>query len=67
VKEGDVSSKFFHKMASGRRHRCFVKEIEDENEQMIRNIENISEVVTQYFKDVYTEEYFDRPFIQGLD
>jgi len=54
-------------MASGRRYRSFVKELMGEDGQSIRNIETISEVITQFFMGLYTEDQVERPFIEGLN
>ena len=41
VKEGDCNSKFFHKVANGRRNRKFIKELENESGLMLNNPESI--------------------------
>ena len=54
VKEGDCNSKFFHKVANGRRNRKFIKELENENGQMMNNSESIKEEILRYFEKLYT-------------
>ncbi|RVW82961.1 Transposon TX1 uncharacterized 149 kDa protein [Vitis vinifera] len=53
VKEGDCNSKFFHKVANGRRNRKFIKVLEDESGLVLNNVESITEEILLYFEKFY--------------
>ena len=45
VKERDCNSKFFHKLANGRRNRKFIKFLENERGLVLNNSESITEEI----------------------
>ncbi|RVW47111.1 hypothetical protein CK203_105487 [Vitis vinifera] len=45
VKEGDCNSKFYHKVANGRRNRKYIKELENERGLVLKNAESITEEI----------------------
>ena len=49
VKEGDCNSKFYHKVANGRRNRKYIKELENEMGLVLKNAESITEEILLYF------------------
>ena len=48
VKEGDCNSKFFHKVANGRRNRKYIKELENESGLMLNNSASIKEEILRF-------------------
>ena len=67
VKEGDCNSKFFHKVANGRRNRKFIKELENENDLMLNNLESIKEEILRYFEKLYASPSGEPWRVEGLD
>ncbi|RVW25182.1 Transposon TX1 uncharacterized 149 kDa protein [Vitis vinifera] len=53
VKEGDCNSKFYHKVANGRRNRKYIKELENERGLVLKNAESITEEILLYFEKLY--------------
>ncbi|RVW25917.1 hypothetical protein CK203_095963 [Vitis vinifera] len=53
VKEGDYNSKFFHKVANGRRNRKYIKTLENERGLVLNNAESITEEILLYFEKLY--------------
>ena len=53
VKEGNCNSKFFHKVANGRRNRKFIKFLENERGLVLNNSESITEEILLYFEKLY--------------
>ena len=53
VKEGDCNSKFFHKVANGRRNRKYIKALENERGLVLNNAERITEEILLYFEKLY--------------
>ena len=49
IKEGDCNSKFFHRVATGRRSRKFIKSLIFERRETLSNIEVISEEIVNLF------------------
>ena len=45
VKEGDCNSKFYHKVANGRRNRKYIKEFENKRGLVLKNAESITEEI----------------------
>ncbi|RVW61143.1 Transposon TX1 uncharacterized 149 kDa protein [Vitis vinifera] len=67
VKEGDCNSKFFHKVANGRRNRKFIKELENESGLMLNNPESIKEEILRYFEKLYASPSGESWRVEGLD
>ncbi|RVX09479.1 Transposon TX1 uncharacterized 149 kDa protein [Vitis vinifera] len=79
VKEGDCNSKFYHKVANGRRNRKYIKELENERGLVLKNAERldwspISEESALRLDSPFTEEeiskanfQLDRDKAPGLD
>ena len=53
VKEEDCNSKFFHKVANGRRNRKFIKVLENERGLVLNNVESITKEILLYFEKLY--------------
>ncbi|KAJ9680073.1 hypothetical protein PVL29_019377 [Vitis rotundifolia] len=67
VKEGDCNSKFFHKVANGRRNRKFIKVLENERGLVLNNAESITEEILLYFEKLYTSLIGESWSVEGLD
>ena len=67
VKEGDCNSKFFHKVANGRRNRKYIKTLENERGLVLNNVERITEEILLYFEKLYTSPIGESWSIEGLD
>ncbi|RVW98663.1 hypothetical protein CK203_032244 [Vitis vinifera] len=55
IKEGDCNSKFFHRVATGRRSRKFIKSLISERGETLNNIEVISEEIVNFFGNLYSK------------
>ncbi|KAJ9701102.1 hypothetical protein PVL29_006450 [Vitis rotundifolia] len=55
IKEGDCNSKFFHRMANGRRSRKFIKSLISERGVTLSNIEVIFEEIVNFFGKLYSK------------
>ncbi|RVW80650.1 hypothetical protein CK203_044356 [Vitis vinifera] len=55
IKEGDCNSKFFHRVATGRRSRKFIKSLIFERGETLNNIEIISEEIVNFFGNLYSK------------
>ncbi|RVW91479.1 Transposon TX1 uncharacterized 149 kDa protein [Vitis vinifera] len=67
VKEGDCNSKFYHKVANGRRNRKYIKELENERGLVLKNAESITEEILHYFEKLYTNPIGESWGVEGLD
>ncbi|KAJ9707044.1 hypothetical protein PVL29_002161 [Vitis rotundifolia] len=67
VKEGDCNSRFFHKVANGRRNRKFIKMLENERGLVLNNAESITEEILLYFEKLYASPTGESWSIEGLD
>lgn len=67
VREGDVNTRFFHKVVNGKRRRSLIKELEIDESRIVTDNDVIAEEVTRFFKDLYSEDVRERPFLEGLD
>ncbi|RVX07512.1 hypothetical protein CK203_025217 [Vitis vinifera] len=67
VKEGDCNSKFYHKVANGRRNRKYIKELENERGLVLKNAESITEEILLYFEKLYTSPTGEAWGVEGLD
>ncbi|RVX05720.1 Transposon TX1 uncharacterized 149 kDa protein [Vitis vinifera] len=67
VKEDDCNSKFYHKVANGRRNRKYIKELENERGLVLKNAESITEDILHYFEKLYTNPTGESWGVEGLD
>ncbi|RVX05281.1 Transposon TX1 uncharacterized 149 kDa protein [Vitis vinifera] len=67
VKEGDCNSKFYHKVANGRRNRKYIKELENERGLVLKNAKSITEEILHYFEKFYTNPIGESWGVEGLD
>ncbi|RVW83280.1 putative mitochondrial protein [Vitis vinifera] len=67
VKEGDCNSKFFHKVANGRRNRKFIKFLENGRGLVLNNSESITEEILLYFEKLYSSPLGESWRVEGLD
>ncbi|RVX08287.1 hypothetical protein CK203_017628 [Vitis vinifera] len=67
VKEEDCNSKFYHKVANGRRNRKYIKELENERGLVLKNVESITEEILLYFEKLYTSPTRESWGVEGLD
>ncbi|KAJ9709585.1 hypothetical protein PVL29_001188 [Vitis rotundifolia] len=67
VKEGDCNSKFFHKVANGRRNRKFIKVLENERGLVLDNSESIKEEILRYFEKLYASPFGESWRVEGID
>ena len=67
VKEGDCNSKFFHKVANGRRNRKYIKELENERGLVLNNAERIIKEILLYFEKLYASPTGESWSVEGLD
>ncbi|RVW69351.1 Transposon TX1 uncharacterized 149 kDa protein [Vitis vinifera] len=67
VKEGDCNSKFFHKVANGRRNRKYIKTLENERGLVLNNAESITKEILLYFEKLYANPIGESWSIEGLD
>ena len=66
-KEGDCNSKFFHKVANGRRIRKFIKFLENKRGLVLNNIESITEEILLYYVKLYSSPLGESLKVEGLD
>ncbi|RVW28428.1 putative ribonuclease H protein [Vitis vinifera] len=67
VKEGDCNSKFFHKVANGRRNRKFIKFLENEKSLVLNNINSITEEILLFYEKLYSSPPGESWRVEGLD
>ncbi|RVW27818.1 hypothetical protein CK203_107068 [Vitis vinifera] len=67
IKEGECNSKFFHRVAIGRRSRKFIKSLISERGETLSNIEVISEEIVNFFGKLYSKPEGDSWRIEGID
>ncbi|RVW15379.1 hypothetical protein CK203_082621 [Vitis vinifera] len=63
VKERDCNSKFFHKVANGRRNRKYIKVLENEKGLVLNNSKSIKEE-TLRLDSPFTEEEISKAIFQ---
>ena len=56
AKEGDVNSKLFHKVATRRKRKSLIKELESGEGHLDRESGAIAEEITRFYKALYLEE-----------
>lgn len=67
ARDGDANSKLFHRMASGRRRKSLIKELELENGCVVRDVEVIASEITRFYADLFAEDMPHRPFFEDLE
>ena len=67
VKEGDCNSRFFHKVANGRRNRKFIKFLENERGLVLNNIDSITEEILLFYEKLYSSPPGESWRVEGLD
>ncbi|RVW65102.1 hypothetical protein CK203_034943 [Vitis vinifera] len=66
VKEGDCNSKFFHKVANGRRNRKFIKVLENESGLVLNNAKSIHRRFYFTLKKLYASPTGESWSIEGF-
>jgi hypothetical protein len=56
---GDRNSSFFHRYASARRKRNFIKKLKDETDNWVEGTKNLKPLITGYFTQLFTSEVQD--------
>ncbi|KAM1060262.1 hypothetical protein TB1_024191 [Malus domestica] len=54
AKDGDGNTRFFHKVASGRRKRNFIERLETEDGRMVEGVEEIENEIIHFFKSLFS-------------
>ncbi|RVW96808.1 Transposon TX1 uncharacterized 149 kDa protein [Vitis vinifera] len=67
IKEGDCNSKFFHRVATGRRSRKFIKSLISERGETLNNIEDIYEEIVNFFGNLYSKPVGESWRVEGID
>ncbi|RVW97045.1 Transposon TX1 uncharacterized 149 kDa protein [Vitis vinifera] len=67
IKEGDCNSKFFHRVATGRKSRKFIKSLISERGETLNNIEDISEEIVNFFGNLYSKPVGESWRVEGID
>ncbi|RVX05721.1 Transposon TX1 uncharacterized 149 kDa protein [Vitis vinifera] len=67
IKEGDCNSKFFHRVATCRRSRKFIKSLISERGETLNNIEDISEEIVNFFGNLYSKPVGESWRVEGID
>ncbi|KAL6348507.1 hypothetical protein AAG906_009967 [Vitis piasezkii] len=67
IKEGDCNSKFFHRVATGRRSRKFIKSLISERGETLNNIEDIFEEIVNFFGNLYSKPVGESWRVEGID
>lgn len=68
LKNGDQNTKFFHGIATQRKHRKFLKGLKDENEVWQEDKEVFSKVLNRFYVELFTSSQphdFDR-ILEGI-
>ncbi|CAK8532784.1 unnamed protein product [Lathyrus sativus] len=63
-REGDVNSKYFHKLINGRARKKFIGVVET-SQGTVDSVEGVKEVVHKFFKLKFTEVGVERPGLEG--
>lgn len=66
LKDGDRNTKFFHIIASNKRRKNSIASIEV-NGVCNDDIEKIKKEASNFFKNIFKEEYHNRPTFDGLE
>ncbi|GKV32839.1 hypothetical protein SLEP1_g41408 [Rubroshorea leprosula] len=65
LKEGDANKKFFHRCVKGRRRRNEISSVQINGKQHTE-VEEIKEEVAKYFQEMFAEEKWKRPKLDGI-
>ncbi|GAU24569.1 hypothetical protein TSUD_149100 [Trifolium subterraneum] len=66
IQEGDSNTRFFHASIKGRRRRNQLS-ILKKGETWIQGADNIKKEAKDHFSLIFSEEWNNRPFLQGID
>ncbi|MCI02122.1 LINE-1 reverse transcriptase like, partial [Trifolium medium] len=66
VQEGDSNTRFFHASIKGRRRRNKIEMLK-KGEEWIQGEDSIKKEVNDHFSNHFSEEWNNRPFLQGID
>ncbi|GAU46303.1 hypothetical protein TSUD_283280 [Trifolium subterraneum] len=66
IQEGDSNTRFFHASIKGRRRRNRIVKLKKGNE-WIQGVTEIKNVTKDHFAKHFSEEWPNRPFLQGID
>ncbi|PNX80406.1 cysteine-rich receptor-like protein kinase, partial [Trifolium pratense] len=66
IQEGDSNSRFFHASIKSRRRRNLLTTLK-KGEEWIQGVDSIKNEVKEHFSKIFTEEWVNRPFLQGID
>jgi hypothetical protein len=53
---GDRNSSFFHRYASARRKRNFIRKLKDKNDNRVEGTESLKPLISGYFTQLFTSE-----------
>ncbi|GAU50433.1 hypothetical protein TSUD_134890, partial [Trifolium subterraneum] len=65
VKDGDSNSKYFHQSLKGRRRRNQLVALRD-GDNWVQGVDEIKSFVKNYFAKNFTEEWSNRPTLEGI-
>lgn len=65
LKQGDNNTKFFHKIANGKRCRNIVSRIQSFEGETFENPNESEKVIINFFKDLFNGRQGPRHFIEG--
>ncbi|GLT40913.1 hypothetical protein SLA2020_150100 [Shorea laevis] len=66
IKDGDANTRFFHRSVNGRRRRNDIVSLQV-GDQHMDQVQEIKEGVADYFENLFTEERWQRPHLDGID
>ncbi|GKV37864.1 hypothetical protein SLEP1_g45836 [Rubroshorea leprosula] len=66
IKDGDANTSFFHRCVKGRRRQNEIVGIQVGDKYM-EQVDEIKEGVANYFQNLFTEERWQRPHLDGLE
>ncbi|GKV35031.1 hypothetical protein SLEP1_g43351 [Rubroshorea leprosula] len=66
LKTGDANTSYFHKCIKGRWRRNEINVVSIEGKEL-KNMEDIKQGVKQYFANLFTDEGWSRPTLEGLN
>jgi hypothetical protein len=66
IQEGDSNSHFFHSVIKGRRRRNQLVSLK-KGDDWLKGVDEIKSELKDHFSQHFTEEWSNRPFLQGID